>query len=791
MKLVYCAKIALKCAFVIALIASGCLRTSAQDQAAIHGMITDNQNNQPLPFATVSLYHTTDSTLISGGISNLNGEFQIALSNAGSYNLQISMIGYQPVAQTINLENKEQLNIGTVSLVEKRTDLEEVKVIGERIKAKTEDGKTIYYMNKKMLDVSNSGTDMLKHIPGIQVDLFQNISMEGSPNILLEVDGKERDPDFLKQLDAELIDKIEIISTPDAGYNADITGVIRVILKKNHKTGVSAHLYTEVPTSTSEIFIFPTAGLTYNFNKLTIYSSYNGEMSYFNINESRHRKLWDTKEITEITSNQYVRQKNWSHRVQLGIDYFMNPKNQFNFYGFYNPYSREHDGLFELQAITNKQMNQGWAVNKEDTDNNSGRFYSLFYKHIFDKPKQEITFDLNHFNFKAKNTTAYSGANEEQWLNQHTNTVKPLQNEATLRVDFKAAIPGSLKLHTGLKAKLQEMKDRQSTNLNYSNNSFAAHGNISGSFNKLDVSAGIRGEYLKYGQADNLKKHDLFWLPSVVVNFPTGKKHNLKLSYRNSITRPNIYQLNPYKTVEDPFTISFGNPELKPSLNHNIELEYSISKANNYMAFRLFYHSISDAINKLTYINDSNFFETRIYNLGHIRQFGIQFSGALKLHEAISFNPYLKLLNIRPKKKRLAESYHMVNQKKLAFESGLSAIVSFKNNLSASLLFQYNSPKTNIQTVSFSDALYFLSLDKTFNQRFKLGITCAVPFSKSFTYDGNKIETENFKSHYEGIIQMKRTPVILKLKYQFNSGRKGKTINRSQETIQALPKKGF
>ena len=93
--------------------------------------------------------------------------------------------------------------------------------------------------------------------------------------------------------------------------------------------------------------------------------------------------------------------------------------------------------------------------------------------------------------------------------------------------------------------------------------------------------------------------------------------------------------------------------------------------------------------------------------------------------------------------------------------------------------------------MSFSDALYFISLEKTFKQKFKVGITSALPFSKTFTYQGSEIKGADFYSHSEGNIRLSAFPVWLKFTYQFNSGKAFNKINRTKEDIDNMPKKGF
>ena len=782
-----------KCVLLVTSIVIGLFVTlhAQEKQRFITGTITGQESNQAVPFANVALYDVTDSALISGTMSNIDGKFNISPVAIGSYSLRISVVGYEPFTKPIKISSTGNNNTGIICLKKKVANLEEVTVVGERIKAKSDVDKTTFFINKKIYDASNTGTDILKYIPGIQVDIMQNISLEGSQNIIILVDGKERDRNFLSQLNARQIDKVEVISSPGSKYDADVTGVINIILKKTRDSGINGYVYAEMPTSKSEIYIFPTYSLNYSFKKLNLYTSYNGELSYFDIDESSYRKSWNSSGTTEIISNQHVRQKNWSHRFHFGADYFLNKKNQFNFYAFFNPYSREHDGDIELKVVNPNGGNKYWLSQKEDTDINYSAFYSLYYKHVFNKPGREITFDLSYYDFKAENTTSYTGENAGSNLTNHTNTVKPKQNSASIRIDYTSPITERLKFKTGVKTRLQKLQDRNSDEFNYNENIFAIYGTLNYSVAKFEIGLGLRAERSMSGLTYSFNNNIFTLLPYAVINYKPNTKQNIKLTYRNSIYRPNIYQLNPYTSIEDPFTMRKGNPNLEPEFRHDLMVDYSIRSGNNYISSRLFYSSTTNAINNLTFINNANVFETRVYNLGKILRYGIQLSGALKPYKSIAVNPYIKVFDIYTMGNKLAKQYNIENRHKIAIESGLSAIITFKRGITASLLFQYNSPETDIQGMSFSDALYFISLEKTINQKFKVGIVSAIPFSKSFTYQGNEIEAENFYSHSEGKIKMSAFPIWFKFKYQFSSGKKGNRINRTKERIENMPKKGF
>lgn len=771
---------------IIALLYFGTAKS--QVEYTITGVIVD-ENNQPVIYANIAILNSLDSILIAGTITDENGKFEITNTKLGSYYISASYIGYLPAKKSVEVQMYQSINLGEIILHSNTIELNETVVVGERIKAKSEADKTTYLINKKIYDVSNTGSDILKHIPGVQVDLMQDISLEGSKDILILVDGKERDKNYLGQLNAQQIDKVEITSTPGSKYDANVTGVININLKKERSSGYSGHIYTEIPISKSEVYSFPTYSLNFNTNKLNLFTSYNGEFSYFDILQNQNREFTDNTGTTNIISNQYLKQKNWSHRFHYGFDYFLNDKNQLNFYAFYNTYSAEHDGVIDM--LVNRENEEYWQLDKDDNDINYSSFYSLYYKHLFNKKDRELTMDLSLYNRMAEHTTSYfSDAAEMNSFNQ-INTLKPRQNEVSIKIDYKSSLNQKVFFNTGVKMKLQVMKDRYSKEFEYNENIFAAYGDLNYIGSKWDFNVGLRTEKSMLDLNKSFSNNVVALLPHATMNYKFSSKENIKLILRRSIFRPHFYHLNPYISMNDPYSLSSGNPNLKSEFRDNLVIDYSVRFGNNFLSTRLFYHKASEAINALSFINEDSFFETRTYNLGNIHQYGIQLSGSLKLHKSIAFNPYLKIINQYTEGNTIAEQYSIRNRNEIAFESGFSAMVSFKKDLSASIQFQYNSPKNEIQKTTFSDALYFFSIDKTFNQKFKVGIVSGLPFSKSFIYHGEETEGTNYYSRSEGNIIMSTIPVWLKFNYQFSSGKKGNRIDRVKDINENLPKKGF
>jgi hypothetical protein len=240
---------------------------SAQGSYTISGEIISGINNEVVAFANVALFDSTRTEIIDGAAGNETGNFILNGVAPGTYQIQVSALGFE--SWTKKVEMRGDVNLGSVPLLNSNVQLKDVDVIAERIKAKPSTDKTTFFVNRKMQESSNTGTDILRLIPGLQVDLQQNISLEGSQNIIILVDGKERDRSFLSQLPASKIDKVEVISSPPAKYDASVSGVINIVLSREKNTGLDGHVYLEIPTSGSEIFLTPAYSLNYGFGKFT------------------------------------------------------------------------------------------------------------------------------------------------------------------------------------------------------------------------------------------------------------------------------------------------------------------------------------------------------------------------------------------------------------------------------------------------------------------------------------------------------------------------------------------
>ncbi len=736
---------------------------NAQTDYIISGQLLD-RNEQPVKFANVALLSFQDSSIIAGTVSGNTGIFHLKYNKKGRYIFTASFIGYSAHQEIIELAGNQQIQLHEILLKENQTQLDEVVIIKERVKARQQVDKTTYYVNSALRSTSGNGIDIVSHVPDIQVDLFQNVSMGGSENIIILVNGIEKDAGFLSRIHPGKIDRVEVIHSPGAEYDAGVSGVINVVLKKNEERGISGHINGNVPTAGNEVFSFPSASMEYSRDRFTLYTSYNGDFSFFDIEANDRRKFPEDGNIREITREENISQKNWSHKMHFGMDYFLNDKNQLNIYGFLSRFSNNLTGTTQVNVLSGISPEQLVNYNKEDHDLNTSAHASVYYKHSF-KPENELSMEATWYRLNSENRISLQEPDSETSLLSKN---QPSAQDINFRLNYSFPLNKFASLRSGAEQKIRYSDDKLIPEFSHSEYSSAAYLSMSFTKNKWQLIAGIRAEYLKTISPEH-EYGELFALPSLHLKYSPDKGKSLKISYNKGITRPYAFQLNPMVQLIDPYASREGNPELKPEINQSLKMDYGMSFGNSYLKTGLFYSQDENVIETLTGLKNESFLEKKIQNAGTIRKYGITGSGSIKVHKNISVNPLFKLYRVHTRANDAARNYGVGKRQAINFESALSMMFIMKHDIALSFSLQYNSRKTAIQSDYREDALYFLSLEKKFFDRIKLGITSAIPFSKSFTYQSYDIRGKDFSQHSVDNIRMSLFPVWVKLNYSFAS----------------------
>lgn len=752
-------------------------------QGIVTGVVTDSDTGESIPFVHIALLNLSETELLAGTVSDIDGMFALRVSDGGTGILRFSAIGYETRQMEIGADPGSELDLGEIALSFATIMHDGITVVGE-VTARSAPGQTSFYVNENMITASASGTDLLKLIPGVEVDIMQNISLEGSRSILIFVDGKERDRGYLSQLHPSQIDRVDLLTLPPANFDAAITGAINIVLKQKPDNHFSGHIHLDLPATQSEKYLFPATSIHYGIGRMNLFASYNGEFSYFDVTETSRR----TTPVSVWESSQNVRQQYWSHRFNYGLDLDLGSRHELGFYGWLNPYSQENSGTAQL-AITGGNP-ESWSADKQDEDRNFSAFYSAAWAFTPGRDNgSRLSVDAAYQTLDAENIITFTNPQDGHFLQ---NRMKPMQETLRIRADYRQPLSEHVLLETGFHGGNLSLRDRAAGDFRYRHQTLAGYGSVNARFSQVDITGGIRAERISYGLQTGIENSltALFPNVSLAYRFPESGQ-TLRLTYRRSAQYPHLYQLSPVQTADDPWSKRSGNPGLDPAFRQQMNLEYSALFGSSFVSANLFYTHVSRAIHTLAAISPEGIYESYWMNMGDLQQAGIRFSGSLNLGDRTGFQPYVSLYGVETAPNGIAKEHGLTGRRTFAYETGLSAYTGFGKGFTAAAQFQYTSAEAEIQRSLFSGALYFVSLEKSFGPDLKVGIVSALPLAKSFTYDGHTIEAPDFESRSEGIIRTSAVPFWFNLSYRFSRGTGSEKSGRTDAIAPQAPRKGF
>ena len=216
----------------------------SQRHGNVQGLVTDSLTARPLPYSTVSIFSTADKKLVTGNVTNDAGSFDIDVS-AGSYYAEISYIGYNTLrTRTFEAKPGETVSLGRITISPTQEVLEEVTVQAEKSSMELLLDKKVFNVGKDLANSGGTASDILTNIPSVAVDAEGNVKLRGSDNVRILIDGKPsglvsfKGGSGLQQLQASMIERVEVITNPSARYEAEgLGGIINIVLKKEQSEG--------------------------------------------------------------------------------------------------------------------------------------------------------------------------------------------------------------------------------------------------------------------------------------------------------------------------------------------------------------------------------------------------------------------------------------------------------------------------------------------------------------------------------------------------------------------------
>jgi outer membrane receptor protein involved in Fe transport len=602
----------------------------------ITGIVADSVTAQPIEFANVALLNASTDKPIDGAMCDDKGKFTLYKVAEGTYHLTVTFLGYktQTIRNITVTGEKNEINLGTIKLGMAVQLLKEVTVEGQKSLIEERVDRTIYNAENDVTTRGGDATDVLKRVPMLSVDLDGNVMLRGSSNIRVLINNKPSTimassvADALKQIPADQIKTVEVITSPSAKYDAEGTGgIINIVTKKNTLQGATLNIDAGVGLRGSNL------GLNGNYRTRKMGFSLGGwGRANYNVNGSfDNSQLTRDAEGNELSVSRQkadTRNQGMFGNYTLGWDYDIDKKNSLAAsvrFGARNNKSFQDD--MSTESYVGGDLAQSFLQDIETSDNSANVDLNLTYTRLFEKPQKEFSILAlysrnNRDNDFERLTKEEDGvALSRGVLNRNDS----YNQEITLQADYQTPIGTNQLVEFGGKDIMRkvfsdftyftdndgdgnyavEPGSQLTNNLNYDQNVMSTYLSYTLTTAKgYSFKAGSRYEYTTidaYTRTESDIKIPSYGLlvPSVNVSKKLKNNNILKASYNRRIQRPSIQYLNPNLQSSNLLSQTKGNPELEPEYTNNYELSYSTYIKGTSLNFSGFWRNTNNSIQSL------------------------------------------------------------------------------------------------------------------------------------------------------------------------------------------------
>ncbi|MCF0050918.1 TonB-dependent receptor [Dyadobacter sp. LJ53] len=619
----------------------------------IKGFLVDSASKKPVEFASLALVDVKTNNPIDGTTTDEKGAFELTKVASGNFKILISFIGYKTkTLNDIKIDRKTELDLGNVNIAADVVQLNEVEVVGMAQLIEEKVDRLVYNNEKDITSKGGDASDVMKKVPMLTVDLDGNVSLRGSSNVRVLINNKPSTiiatsvADALKQIPADMIKSVEVITSPSAKYDAEgSAGIINIVTKKSTIQGGTLNLDTGIGNRGSNL------GLRGNYRIGKMGFSLGG-FGRFNYNMPGKSENLQVGKIEKFSIRQMTESDNKMAfgSYNFGWDYEIDSKTSLSAgvrYGMRNMRNSQDLSTFNTQSdgttrnsfrdVNTKDLSGTWDVNVD-------------YIKTLSKPQQELSISTQ---FSRNNRTndfdadIYSLSNDairQELLGQQGNNNASHNQESTIQVDYQTPVKDNQLIEFGGKGIFRQVVSnfdyyntidtpQAASSLNYDQN--VAAGYFSYTYttkSKFTVKAGSRYEYTSI-DATQGEQGDLSipaysnLVPSLNLSQTFGKGQTIKLGYNRRLQRPGIQFLNPNENAANPQNITVGNPQLRPELTDQVELGTSFFKNSLYVNVSTFARFTNSSIESIRTTSDQGIITTTYGNIGSKKNYGVNVFG--------------------------------------------------------------------------------------------------------------------------------------------------------------------
>ena len=633
--------------------------------------VIDATTKAPVEYANVVVYSAKDSSLISGGITDINGNAIINPLPFGQYYSTIDFIGYvKHLESGITLNPQKPFHdIGVVRLEQATEILDDVTIEADRKHIEYKIDKKIVNVSQDISSQGGSAVDVLENTPSIQTDIEGNVMLRGSSSFTVLIDGKPTPLDgseALQQIPASAIENIEIITNPSAKFDPDgVAGIINIVLKQEEKKGINGNINLSYGSFNAFNGDFLINARTGKFN-FFVGGNYADRLSEGSRENLTARFLGDSTFVTDISGD-----GTWGHKgynARTGFDYFLSNKDIFTVSGEYGSRGFNNGGTGDYRLFytenTERPFDDGaadyWYYSNDTYHEVTSDYYSgdLNYQHKFNDKGHDLQ---AYFMYSGSLKDEISGfdqfdTNSEFVLLDGGSIQKERSVETgnntriRAKVDYTNPFSDNGKFEAGYQFRnrigLSDYEyeiwngtdyaddSTQFNDVDFNRQIHSVYATFTNQLWKFDYMLGVRGEYTKRDFTSNIlnktwayEKFDAF--PTVHLSRKLKHEIQLQASYTSRIRRPRSWFLDPFKSKMDEYSYREGNPALEPSYINSFELNAQKRFGQHFLALESFYRQTNNLFERITYTDPDNP-EVLIYtfdNVGQDESYGIEAMG--------------------------------------------------------------------------------------------------------------------------------------------------------------------
>ena len=739
----------------------------------IIGNVVDPLTNKAIPGITITVKHFNDSSIRRTVITNKNGGFEMDRIPFGYYKVQFSGVGYATLTiDSIHMRSERfDFNLGDIKLSQQASELSEVVVYAEKPLIENKDGKITFNVGESALSAGSSTTELLKNMPLISNDADGKILLKGKePKIL--IDDKPTDlnsqqlADLLESLPGSSIEKIELMTTPPPQYANEPGGVINIVTRKG-KIGFTGRVSISYG-SRGEGNLSGNASYRNKKFAANIYAGVGA--SRLNGEGHSTRENFYTDSSNSLNTQNNNTNKNVRPNLRLSLDYEFNKRNALNVTTQFNSNYFDNSTLTQYTSLNNAKTPYRISKRQNNTSgDNTNPNFSLNYNYKGKDPR-EVLRVISSYNIGITNNTAnffqkfldgnglatgVDSTQRQKFNNKDhsygliVNYDKPLKWHHSL-LSFGSALNRSSYHNVQVTDFLRKTDSvfvnnpLLSNDFNFTQTIANLRTGITVEFEKKwKFTTSVQAEFTQIDfdfASSNPDNSNHYWniFPNFVLRKDWEQDWNASLSYRKSIRRPGIDELNPSINYNDPYNLRFGNPFLRPQLADNYDFNFGTYKGKYYGSIGLGFNKVKDIIQRLrslipdgktqiTYnnISDRNEYEANMWGgYSFSRQFRLNVSAGYTFNQ---YGEYDKLVN------------HYINggsfYTNLNYNFTLTDRISFDGNL------RYNSFANPQGRSRSSLSQNFGMQTKYFNKRLTLTINLIDLFAQqqynNYTYGSN------------------------------------------------------